>query len=88
MGIAAHVRSMCRWTHSGFMPEVLMTLAHLSVSAAMNLSNAAGVIGIGSTPRSVSLACSFGSASATFMASLSLLTISPGVPFGVPSPKR
>src|SRR6516165_3881246 len=76
----------CRRAHSGLMPEDLMTLAHLSVSAVMNFSNSTGVSGIGSTPSSLSRVFAFGSARATFIASLSLLTISLGVFLGAAKP--
>jgi len=46
---------MCsRADHSGLMPANLITLAHFSVSFEMNFPKSAGVIGIGTPPRSVS----------------------------------
>src|SRR5882757_255681 len=71
--------------HSSATPADLITLVHLSVSLAMNVLNSAGVIGIGSTPRSASRALSLGSASALLVAAFSVSTIPAGVFFGAPS---
>src|SRR5215471_1675748 len=68
------------------MPADLITLAHLSVSSAMNFANPADVNGIGSTPRSASRAFDLGSARAAVIALLSLLMISTGVLLGAPRP--
>src|SRR5215469_4275673 len=68
------------------MPADLITLAHLSVSSAMNFANPADVNGIGSTPRSASRAFDLGSARAAVIALLSLLMISAGVLLGAPRP--
>src|SRR5262249_39014777 len=72
--------------HSTLMPADLITLAHLSVSLAMNFANSSGENGIGSMPSSTKLACDLGSPRAAFVASLSLLTTSVGVFLGAPSP--
>src|SRR5262245_4984630 len=71
---------------SGFAPENFTTFAHFSVSSAMNLPNSAGDIGIGTPPRSASRALIVGSGRPALIASLSLLTISAGVPVGAPTP--
>src|SRR5215472_11482055 len=49
------------------MLAVRITLAHFSVSSAMNFANSAGVIGIGSTPKSASRALNLGAARATLV---------------------
>src|SRR5262245_2969770 len=72
--------------HSGLMPANLITLAHFSVSFAMNFPKSAGVIGIGTPPRSASRALILGSARPALNSLLSLSTISAGVPFGAPTP--
>src|SRR5262249_61348199 len=72
--------------HCTVIPADLITLAHLSVSSAMNFANPADVNCIGSTPRSASRAFDFGSARAALIASLSLLVISGGVFVGAARP--
>src|SRR5215813_2777272 len=72
--------------HCTVIPAELITLAHLSVSSAMNFANLADVNGIGSTPRSASRAFDLGSARAAVIALLSLLMISAGVLLGAPRP--
>src|SRR5262245_21642116 len=72
--------------HSGLMPANLITLAHFSVSAAMNFPNSGGVIGIGTPPRSAIRALSFGSVRMALISLLSFSTISAGVSFGTPTP--
>src|SRR5262245_24579797 len=76
----------CQRDHSGLMPANLITLAHFSVSSAMNFPNSGGVIGIGTPPRSASRALIVGSARPALIASLSLSTISAGVFLGTPTP--
>src|SRR5262249_10321527 len=61
---------------SGWIFAALITLAHFSVSAAMNLPNSAGVIGIGTAPKSASRALILGSARAALISLLSLSMIS------------
>src|ERR1700675_4895401 len=90
---AAKQRNLRRGSGIGFdqfglMPENLTTLPHFSVSAARNLPNSAGVIGIGSPPRSLILALSCGSASPAVMVALSLSMISAGVPAGAQVPSQ
>jgi hypothetical protein len=65
--------------HSGLMPANFTTLAHFSVSSAISFPNAAGVIDIGSAPKSASRAFSLGSARAALISLLSFSTISEGV---------
>src|SRR6516165_4916463 len=72
--------------HSGLMPANLITLAHFSVSSAMNFPNSGGVIGIGTPPRSASRALSLGSVRTALISLLSFSTISAGVSFGTPTP--
>ena len=63
-----------------------IALAHLSVSAAMNVPNSAGDSASTVPPRSVIRACNFGSAKPALISLLSLSTISAGVSFGAPTP--
>src|SRR5262245_29783123 len=74
--------------HSGLMLAARTTLAHFSVSSAMNLPNSAGDIGIGTPPRSASRFLIVGSARPALIASLSLSTISVGVFLGAPMPNQ
>ena len=67
--------------YSGLAPENLTTLAHLSVSSAMNFPKSAGEPGNTVVPRSASRAFILGSASAALISLLSLSTISAGVLF-------
>src|SRR5258705_6451932 len=71
---------------SGLMPANLITLAHFSVSLAMNLSNSAGDIGKAVAPSSVIRSLILGSVSAALISLLSLPTISAGVFLGAPMP--
>src|SRR5262245_46796606 len=75
-----------RADHSGLMPANLITLAHFSVSAAMNLPTSEAEPGITVPPKSASRALSLGSTRAALISLLSLLTISAGVPAGAPRP--
>ena len=69
------------------MPANLITLAHFSVSSAMNLPKSAGEPASTSPPRSASRALSLGSARPALISLLSLSTISAGVVFGAPMPQ-
>ena len=51
-------------THSGLIPASFTTLAHFSVSSAINLAKSARDIAISAPPRSARRALIFGSASA------------------------
>src|SRR6516165_954230 len=72
--------------HSDLIRANFITLAHFSKSSAMNLPNSAGDVAIGSTPKLTSCAFSLGSARATFVAALTLLTMWAGVFLGAPRP--
>src|ERR1700733_4174261 len=63
-----------------------MTLAHLSVSAAMKLLKSAGDIGIGVLPRAARRCTIVGSWRPALICAFSLVTISPGVLVGAPTP--
>src|ERR1700730_13669346 len=69
-------------------PENLTTLAHFSVSSTTNLANWAGVIDIGSAPRSASRAFNLGFTRAALISLLSFSTISLGAFFGTPTPAQ
>src|SRR5262245_23458243 len=77
-----------RGHYSDLMPANLITLAHFSVSSAMNSVKSAGVIGIGVPPRSASRAFIFGSVSASLISLFSLSMISVGVFLGAPTPNQ
>src|SRR5262245_12322963 len=64
------------------MPENLITLAHFSVSSAVNLPNSAGVIGMGTPPSSAMRVFILGSANAARTVWLMVATISAGVFLG------
>src|SRR6516225_5109584 len=72
--------------HSGLILAVRMTLAHFSVSSAMSFPKLAGVIVMGTLPRSASRAFIPGSVRAALISLLSLSTISVGVFLGAPRP--
>ena len=74
--------------HSALMPADLITLAHFSVSSAMNLPKSAGEPASTVPPRSASRALILGSARAALIPLLSLSTISTGVAFGAPTPNQ
>src|SRR5215468_5472933 len=74
--------------HSTLILAVRMTFAHFSVSSAMSWPNSAGEPGITVLPTSASCALILGSAMATLISLLSLTTISGGVFFGAPTPKK
>jgi glycine cleavage system aminomethyltransferase T len=85
----AHFASKCAWyVHIGLMPANFTTFAHFSVSLAMNLANSAGVIDIGSTPRSLRRTCIFGSATTAVVSLLSFAMISVDVFLGAPMPNH
>src|SRR6516225_8524920 len=77
-----------RADHSALMPANLTTLAHFSVSAAMNFPSSSGAIGISTTPTSASRDFAFASASTALISLLSLSMISTGVFFGAPTPNH
>src|SRR6202048_4299611 len=72
--------------YSGLMPASLITLAHFSVSSAMNLPNFAGVIGVDSTPKVKRRAFKSGAATPAVLSLLSLSMIVAGVPVGAQMP--
>src|SRR5215469_351447 len=80
------LRSRRSRDHSGLMPATLMTLAHFTMSAAMNLPKSAPELTSGAPPRSMALALIIGSESAAAISRLSFSTISAGVPLGATSP--
>src|SRR5215468_1822837 len=71
--------------HCSLIPANLTTLAHFSVSAAMNFPSSSGAIGISTTPTSASRDFAFASASTALISLLSLSMISSGVFFGAPN---
>src|SRR5262249_17040778 len=73
---------------SALMPANLITLAHFSVSSAMNLPKSAGEPASTVPPRSASRALILGSARAALIPLLSSSTISFGVAFGAPTPNQ
>ena len=62
--------------HCSLIPANLTTLAHFSVSAAMNFPNSSGANGISTTPTSASRDFAFASTSAALISLLSLSMIS------------
>src|SRR5262249_20105024 len=72
--------------HSGLMLAARITLAHFSVSSAMNLPKSAGVIDFGTLPMPANCVINLGSASAASIASWSLSMIAAGVSFGATTP--
>src|SRR5215471_4378148 len=89
-GRLAHRRtgSTAARAYSSATPPALITLAHLSVSAATTLPKSSGVPGISMPPRSNRRALIFGSARPALISLLSLSMISPGVPLGTLMPKK
>ena len=65
-----------------------ITLAHFSVSSAINLPKSAGEPVSTTPPASASRALTLGSASAALISLLSLSTISVGVFLGAPTPNQ
>src|SRR5216683_835392 len=86
--ILRHYRPPLPGRQLGLILAARITLAHFSVSAARKRPNSAGVIGIGTPPRSMMRALSFGSARAVVTPVLSLSTISRGTPAGAPRPAK
>ena len=86
--IATHAGSWRFRCYSGLMPANSITLAHLSISAAMKPLNSAGVIGRGSTPSATNFCYRLESASPGPTASLSVPTTSAGVALGAPAKCR
>src|SRR5262249_29246379 len=74
--------------HSGLMPANLMTLAHFSVSAPMNLPKSAGETTSGVLPPPMRCAASLGSARPALISRLSLCVISAGMFRGAPTPQN
>src|SRR6516164_3338429 len=74
--------------HCSLIPANLTTLAHFSVSAAMNFPSSSGAIGISTTPTSASRDFAFASASTALISLLSLSMISTGVFFGAATPNH
>src|SRR6516165_8392729 len=72
--------------HSGLSPANFTTLAHFSVSSAMNFPKSAGEPGNAVPPRSARRALNLGSVRAALISLLSLSMISAGVSFGTPTP--
>src|ERR1700675_4108816 len=72
--------------HSGLMPAVLITLAHLSVSSAMSLPKSASELESTVPPKSASRAFILGSAMTALISLLSLSMIAAGVFLGAPTP--
>src|ERR1700681_1041273 len=70
---------------SGLMPASLITLAHFSVSSAMNFPNSAGEPPNTVAPRSANRAFSLGSPRLALISLLSLSMISAGVFLGAPT---
>ena len=73
---------------SALMPANFTTLAHFSVSSAMNFPKSSGVIGVGTPPRSASRSLIPGSARPVLISLLSLSTISMGVFLGAFMPNQ
>jgi hypothetical protein len=74
--------------HWGLMPANLITLAHFSVSSAMNLVNSVIEVENGTAPMFASRALILGSTRAAFTSRLSRSTISGGVALGAQSPHQ
>src|SRR5712675_517848 len=72
--------------HCGFMFAARITLAHFSVSSAMNLPKSVDDSMNGVLPNSASRTFILGSARAALISLLSLSTISAGVFLGAPTP--
>ena len=72
--------------HCGLMPANLITLAHFSVSSAMNLVNSPGEVENDMAPRSASRALILGSMRAALTSLLRRSTISAGVALGAAKP--
>src|SRR5262249_46457098 len=86
--VVAHPRVCARPRYSSATLPTLITFAHFSVSAVTSLVKSSDDPRISTPPRSSSRAWIFGSFRAALTASLSRWTISGGVFFGTPSPKK
>ena len=75
-----------RLHQSALAPENLITLAHFSVSVAMNLAKSEVEPGNTPAPRSANRAFNLGSTRPALISLLSLSTISAGVSLGAPMP--
>src|SRR6516164_3552989 len=75
-----------RLHQSALAPENLITLAHFSVSVAMNLAKSEDEPGNTAAPRSANRAFNLGSTRPALISLLSLSTISAGVSLGAPMP--
>ena len=78
--------STAREAHSALMLAARITLAHFSVSSAMNFVKSAGEPGSAVPPNSANRAFILGSTRAAFVSLLSLSIISGAVPLGAPMP--
>src|SRR5262249_34538939 len=74
--------------YSGLMPANLITLAHFSVSSAINFPKSAGEPGSTAAPCSANRALIVGSARPALISLLSLSTLSVGVFLGAPTPNH
>src|SRR5262249_11886276 len=74
--------------HSGLMPANFTTLAHFSISSAMNLPKPAGQIAKAAEAKFANRASMVGSARTALISLLSFSTISGGVFFGAPIPSH
>src|SRR5712671_2601733 len=72
--------------YSALMLAARITLPHLSVYSTMNLPKSAGIIGIGTLPRSAIRLLILGSSRPALISLLSLSMISAGVFLGAPRP--
>src|SRR5262249_31574596 len=84
--VATFVWPTAGFRHSTWILAARITLPHFSVSSAMNVPNAADVIGAGSMPKPASRALILGSAATALIALLSVSTTSAGVSLGAPTP--
>src|ERR1700730_143539 len=84
--VMKHSAGMRIGVHSALMLATRITLAHFSVSAAIDFPNSTDVIDIGSTPKPASRAFIIGSAAAALISLLSLSITAAGVSFGAPTP--
>src|SRR5215470_12905632 len=76
------------WDHSALMLAARITLAHFSVSSAINLPKSADEPGIAVLPRSANRALILGSARAALISLLSTSMISGGVLLGTAMPSQ
>src|SRR6516165_2694987 len=81
-----HNQVLDRRDHSALMLAARITLAHFSVSSAMNFPNSADEPGSAAPPNSASRACILGSARIVLTSLLSFSTITAGIFLGPPRP--